>query len=100
MHGDAFLWMFLPLLIAAGSALLSFAIMHARMEVAVSKEREALTETRAQLTTQKVTLEERIKATASAICIPLYFSAESHTATSARSTFSLMINFFMENPIF
>ena len=56
--------MFLPLLIAAGSALLAFSIMQARMEVAVSKEREALAEARANLNTQRVTLEERVKATA------------------------------------
>ena len=63
MHLDAVLWMFLPLLIAAGSALLAFSIMQARMEVAISKEREALAEARANLNTQKVTLEERVKAT-------------------------------------
>ena len=63
MHLDALLWMFLPLLIAAGSALLAFSIMQARMEVAISKEREALAEARAALNTQKVSLEERVKAT-------------------------------------
>ncbi len=55
--------MFLPLLIAAGSALLAFSIMQARMEVALSKERETLAEVKAALNTQKVTLEERVKAT-------------------------------------
>ncbi|MBS1873251.1 MAG: hypothetical protein JSU00_08550 [Acidobacteria bacterium] len=63
MHLDALLWMFLPLLIAAGSALLAFSIMQARMEVALSKERETLAEVKAALNTQKVTLEERVKAT-------------------------------------
>ena len=43
--------------------MLAFSIMHARMEVAVSKERQTLAEVRAALTTQKVTLEERMKAT-------------------------------------
>jgi hypothetical protein len=60
---DAFLWMFLPVFVAGGSALLSFYIMQARMEVALSKERESLAEARATITSQKVTMEERIKAT-------------------------------------
>jgi hypothetical protein len=60
---EAFLWMFLPVFVAGGSALLSFCIMQARMEVALAKERESLAEARATITSQKVTLEERIKAT-------------------------------------
>jgi hypothetical protein len=63
MHMDAFLWMFLPVFVAGGSALLSFYIMQARMEVALAKERESLAEARATITSQKITLEERIKAT-------------------------------------
>jgi hypothetical protein len=63
MHMDAFLWMFLPVFVAGGSALLSFYIMQARMEVALAKERESLTEARATINTQRVTMEERIKAT-------------------------------------
>lgn len=63
MHMDAFLWMFLPVFVAGGSALLSFYIMQAKMEVALAKERESLAEARATITSQKVTLEERIKAT-------------------------------------
>jgi hypothetical protein len=63
MHMDAFLWMFLPVFVAGGSALLSFYIMQAKMEVALAKERESLAEARATITTQKVTMEERIKAT-------------------------------------
>ena len=35
MGPDALIWVMLPVFIAAGSALLSFAIMHARMEVAL-----------------------------------------------------------------
>jgi hypothetical protein len=62
MHMDAFLWMFLPVFVAGGSALLSFYIMQARMEVALAKERESLAEARATITSQKVTMEERIKA--------------------------------------
>jgi hypothetical protein len=60
---DAFLWMFLPVFVAGGSSLLSYYIMQARMEVALAKERESLAEARATITSQKVTMEERIKAT-------------------------------------
>ncbi len=63
MHLDAILWLLLPLLIAAGSALLAFSLMQARMEVAVSKERESLIEARAAIQSHKITLEERLKAT-------------------------------------
>jgi hypothetical protein len=63
MHMDAFLWMFLPVFVAGGSALLSFYIMQARMEVALSKERETLAEARATINSQRITMEERIKAT-------------------------------------
>src|ERR1051325_7629520 len=63
MHLDALLWLFLPILVAGGSALLSYCVMQARMEVALAKERESLAEARATITSQKVTLEERIKAT-------------------------------------
>jgi len=60
---EAFLWMFLPVFVAGGSALLSFYIMQARMEVALARERESLAEARATITSQKITMEERIKAT-------------------------------------
>src|SRR5271163_3939450 len=63
MQLDAFLWILLPVFIAAGSALLSFYIMQARMEVAVSKEREVIAEARAEVRTQKNTMEERVRAT-------------------------------------
>jgi hypothetical protein len=63
MHMDAFLWMFLPVFVAGGSALLSFYITQAKMEVSLAKERESLAEARATITSQKVTMEERIKAT-------------------------------------
>jgi hypothetical protein len=63
MHSDAFLWMFLPVFVAAGSALLSFYIMQARMEVALAKERETLAEARATINSHKITLEERVRAT-------------------------------------
>src|SRR5580693_3959556 len=63
MHMEAFLWMFLPVFVAGGSALLSYYMMQAKMEVALAKERESLAEARATITSQKVTMEERIKAT-------------------------------------
>src|ERR1700719_2230728 len=63
MHLEALLWLFLPVFVAGGSALLSFYIMQAKMEVALAKERESLAEARATITSQKVTMEERIKAT-------------------------------------
>jgi hypothetical protein len=59
---DAFLWMFLPLFIAAGSALLSFYIMQARMEVAIAREREALAQARAQLDSYQQLLEQKVRA--------------------------------------
>jgi hypothetical protein len=61
MHMDAVLWMFLPLFVAAGSALLSFYIMQAKMEVAVSREREFLAEARAIISSQKMAMEEKVK---------------------------------------
>src|ERR1700680_391826 len=63
MQVDALLWILLPLFIAAGSALLSYYIMQARMDVAIARERETLAETRAEVRTQKNTMEERVKAT-------------------------------------
>ncbi len=61
MHLDAFLWMFLPVFVAAGSALLSFYIMQARMDVALAKEREQLAEARAVINTHKLQIEEKVK---------------------------------------
>jgi len=63
MQLDAVLWILLPVFIAAGSALLSFYIMQARMEVAISRERLAIAEARAEVRTQKNTMEERVRAT-------------------------------------
>src|SRR5215467_5871107 len=62
MHMD-FLWVFFPVIVAAGVAFLSFYIMQAKMEVALAKEREFLAEARATISSQKITMEERIKAT-------------------------------------
>jgi hypothetical protein len=63
MQMEAFLWLFLPVFVAGGSALLSYYVMQARMEVAVAKERESLAEARATISAHKVTLDERVKAT-------------------------------------
>jgi hypothetical protein len=59
---DAILWILLPILIAAGSALLAFYIMHARMEVVVAKEHEHLAEARAALQSNEKILVEKVKA--------------------------------------
>lgn len=63
MQMEAFVWMFLPVFVAGGSALLSYYIMQAKLEVALSKERETLAEARAMLSSHKVTLEEKVRAT-------------------------------------
>lgn len=63
MNLDAFLWLFLPVFVAGGSALLAYYIMQARMEVALAKERETLAEARAAIVSHKITLEERLRAT-------------------------------------
>ena len=60
---DGFLWVFFPLFIAVGSAILAIYIMQSRMEVAVSKERETLAEARAIITSQHRNMEERVRAT-------------------------------------
>jgi len=60
---DAFLWMFLPVFVAIGSALLAFYIMQARMEVALAKERSLLLEAQAVLNSQKEMYEEKLRAT-------------------------------------
>src|SRR5689334_18570817 len=60
---EALLWICLPVLVAAGSALLAFYIMQARLDVAVAKEREAVSEARILLESAKKTMEETIKAT-------------------------------------
>jgi len=63
MQIDSMLWVLLPVFIAVGSSLLCYSIMQARLEVAVAKEREFLAEARADVRTQKSTMEERVKAT-------------------------------------
>jgi outer membrane murein-binding lipoprotein Lpp len=58
----AFLWIGLPLFIAAGSALLAFYIMQARMEVVLAQERELSAQTRAQLACHEKSVEDKVKA--------------------------------------
>ncbi len=60
---DAAVWIFLPLFTAAGSAILAFFVMQARLEVAVSREREQLAEARATIESGKRSLEAQLKAT-------------------------------------
>jgi len=62
MQLQAVMWLALPLFVAGGSALLAYFIMQARLEVAVSKEREALAEAQGIINAQKSTMEERVKA--------------------------------------
>lgn len=59
---NAFLWMFLPLFVAAGSALLAFYIMQARMEVAVARERETLAAAKALIASHDQIITERVRA--------------------------------------
>jgi hypothetical protein len=59
---EALLWICLPVLVAGGSALLAFYIMQARLEVAVAKEREAVSEARILLESHKKAMEESLKA--------------------------------------
>ncbi len=60
---DAILWVMLPLLTSAGSALLAFFIMQARLEVALAKEREELVMARANLSNFEKNLEAHVRAT-------------------------------------
>ncbi len=59
---DALIWMSLPMFVAAGSALLCYFIMQSKMDVAIAKERELLTEAHAKLRAQQTHVDERVKA--------------------------------------
>jgi len=59
---EALLWICLPVLVAGGTALLIMYVMQARLEVAVAKEREAVSEARIMLESHKKTMEETVKA--------------------------------------
>ncbi len=55
------LWILLPVFVAAGSALLAFYIMQAKLEVAVSHERESLAEANAVIRSQDQLVEAKVK---------------------------------------
>src|SRR5689334_8650348 len=59
---DALLWILLPVLVAAGSAILTFHMMSARMEVALAKERENLASAKAQIQAHEGALQDKIRA--------------------------------------
>ena len=107
---EAFLWMFLPVFVAGGSSLLSYYIMQARMEVALAKERESLAEARATITSQKITMEERIKATEEAtkrLAMDEFmhdfrvdersYARESKSLTASRKTMVMQERLFFRN---
>ena len=58
---DAILWIVLPVLVAAGSAILSFYIMQSRMEVAIAKERETLAEANAKIKSLETSFPDKIR---------------------------------------
>jgi hypothetical protein len=60
---DAMLWMFLPMFVAAGSALMTYFIMQSKLEVAVAKERETMAEARATIAGHAKSMEETIRST-------------------------------------
>ena len=57
---DQFLWILLPVLVAAGTAILVYFLMEARAEVAIAKERENLAAAKAQLAAHETGLEDKI----------------------------------------
>lgn len=59
----AFFWIVMPVLIAAGAALVTAVLMQARTEVAICRQRETLAEARAVLATHHRAMEERVRAT-------------------------------------
>ena len=110
MLTDALIWVLLPVFVAAGSALLSFAIMQARQEAAVARERESLAEAKASIVTYKVTMEERIRATEEETrrkalnefmqefrVEERHYTRENITATMRRKTMVLQERLFFRN---
>jgi hypothetical protein len=110
MQMDAVLWLFLPVFVAGGSALLAYYIMQARMEVALAKERESLVEARAAINTHKVTLDDRIKATEETtkrVAMDEFmhdfrveersYARESKTANSSKKTVVMQERLFFRN---
>ncbi len=60
---DAMFWLFLPLFVAAGSALLAYFVMQSKLEVVLAKERETTAEARAAIANHARNLEDTIRAT-------------------------------------
>ena len=60
---EPIIWIMMPVFVAAGSALLSFYIMQARMEVAIAREREILATAKATIDSHEKILTEKIRAT-------------------------------------
>lgn len=60
---EPFIWILFPVFVAAGSSLLSFFVMQARMEVAIARERELLAQAQATISAQEKILAEKLKAT-------------------------------------
>lgn len=58
---EALIWVLLPVFVAAGSALLSYTVMQAKLDVAVARERVTLGEAQASINTYRITLEERLR---------------------------------------
>ena len=58
---DPILWIALPVLIAAGSSILAYFIMQSRLEVAVSKEREALANANAKIRSLEDGIPDKIR---------------------------------------
>jgi hypothetical protein len=62
MQSDALIWVLLPVFVAVGSALLCYAIMQARVEVAIARERESVAQIRASINSNQVSIEDRMRA--------------------------------------
>ncbi len=60
---DAMFWLFLPLMVAAGSALLAYFVMQSKLEVALAQEREATAVARAAIANHEKALEDAIRST-------------------------------------
>src|SRR3954471_11848713 len=59
---DQFLWILLPVLVAAGTAILVYFLMEARAEVAIARERENLAAVKAQLAAQEIGVDDKVRA--------------------------------------
>lgn len=107
------LWILLPLLVAAGSAMLSFLIMQARLEVAVAKERTALAEANTLIRSHQHVLEASVQSAEQACYRKAFdqfltefrveerhYMRETRTAQSTRKSMILQERlFFREIPL-